>query len=332
MDSENLKLLLDQLAVKRLRMENIVDEVVTSGLYPDEQIVIAPERSSSYFYERDVAEIEEVFNQTNSSSWVKVNIPRDGLYESLPERLFHRPTKRGQNNEQWDEIRTEEIKQEQEARQFFLPFDNAVNHQHVRIAQFEKQVLLGQEKAFLNAFLSIFWPNTASLELTENQRLILLQITLIAHKVAGNIKHLQDCFEQMLDDKITMFYENVTFNLPIETAFAPLGKALMGVDAILHCQSFRKWRRLKIQIGPLSYEQMSKYFPNQKGEKLFQFMCNLLLPVEVDWVWELVPKVKMDSKEDQEDNQVTDMIQETVISFNLHPKQQAVLGYSTILG
>lgn len=333
MNSEELRKVLEQLPVKRLRVEAIVDELIVSGAYQQQKIIIAPERSSSYHYERDISDIEEVYNPYSGSAWCKVNTPRDGLYESLPERLYHRPTRRVKNNEQWEEIRIEEIKQEQEARQFLLPFDNTLGHQRIRIEQFEKKALAGQEKGFLDEFLRFIWPNAQQLELSEHQQFILFQLTIIAHKAAGNIVWMQDCFEQMLNDNVRIFYEDKPYTLPVEKEFSLLGEAIMGFDSILNCQGYNKWRRLKIQIGPLSYERMSNYFPCEKGEKLFHFLCNLLIPVELDWSLELIPKVSEDKNEESGEIEIFDKQRETLISFHLNADtQKAVLGYSTVLG
>ncbi|AEI51521.1 hypothetical protein [Runella slithyformis] len=333
MNAEELSKIPEQLAVKRLRVEGIVDELVSHGIYPAQKIIIAPERSSSYHYERDISDVYEVHNQYSGSVRCRLNTPRDGLYESLPERLFHKPSGRIKDNEQWYELRKEERRQEQEARQFLLPFDNALGHQRVRIEQFEKKALAGQEKGFLDEFLALFWPDAPQLELSEHQQFVLFQLTVIAHKVAGNIQWTRDCFEQMLNDRVRITYENNPYTLPVETVFAPLGAAIMGVDSILNSGRYPKGRRLKIQIGPLSYERMSHYFPNQKSERLLHFLCNLLIPVELDWTSELLPKVRKDPENEADAIEPGEKTPETLISFHLHnDTQKAVLGYTTVLG
>ncbi|MEZ4905210.1 MAG: type VI secretion system baseplate subunit TssG [Spirosomataceae bacterium] len=311
MSPEELKIALDLLSVKRLRVEAVVDELIANGFCQKEEIVIYPERSSAYFYERDVSEIESVFNQQSGTSWFKVNTPRDGLYDTLPERLFHQPTGRGTKEEQWQEIRAEEEQQEEEARQFFLPFDNAMLHERVRVEQFEKQALAGQDKGFLKEFLTIFWPENEALQLTDAQQASLFQMTTIAYQAAGNLIWMQDCFEQLLGDTVTLSYENIADWLPVENTFAVLGEAALGVDTLLAMPKvIDENRRLKISIGPLSSAQMKAYIPHAKNQKMIDFLCGLLVPIELDWRLELL----------------TEKTQE---GFHLNP--MSLLGFTTVL-
>ncbi|WP_428658431.1 type VI secretion system baseplate subunit TssG [Runella sp.] len=314
MPTEELKIVLDQLPVRRLRVEAIVDELIESGFCRKEEIVIYPERSSAYFYERDVADIEEVFNELSGTSWYRVNTPRDGLYDTLPERLFHRPTGRNKTDEQWDEIRAEEEQQEDEARQFFLPFDNAITHQRVRIEQFEKQALAGQDKGFLKEFLAIFWPESADLALTDNQEASLFQITTIAHKAAGNLVWMQDCFEQMLGEPVELTYESLFQWLPVETSFMPLGEASLGVDTVIATPSLGDQPLcLKVTIGPLDAFKMKEYVPNGKSREIVDFLASLLIPIELDWRLELLTPRSTEG-------------------FQLNPQGQgALLGFTTVL-
>ncbi|NBB19524.1 hypothetical protein GVN20_09200 [Runella sp. CRIBMP] len=314
MSPEELKSALDQLPVRRLRVEAVVDELIASGFCRKEEIVIYPERSSAYFYERDVSEIEEVFNELTGTSWYRVNTPRDGLYDTLPERLFHRPTGRNKTDEQWEEIRNEEERQEDDARQFFLPFDNAITHQRVRIEQFEKQALAGQDKGFLKEFLAVFWPESTHLSLTDNQQASLFQITTIAHKAAGNLVWMRDCFEQLLGDSVALDYESIVQSLPVEASFIPLGEAALGVDTVIATPSLTdQFLCLKISIGPLPAHQMEAYVPNGRQRKIVDFLAGLLVPIELDWRLELLPQKSSDG-------------------FQLNKgSQAALLGFTTVL-
>ncbi len=321
--SEHIKEILAQLPVKRLRAEAILDELFENGFCRPGDVVISPESSSSLFYERDVSEVEEIFNPLNGRSWFKLSTPRDGIFDSLPEGLFHKPTPRLKNSEDWEEIRSEEIQQEEDARLFFLPFDSALNQQRVRVEQFEKKSLEGRDKNFIKEFLSIFWPGSSELQLEENQQFNLFHLTIIAHKVAGDLTWMESCFSQMLGQDIRLFYEDTVYQVPVEEAFESLGQIVLGMDSILAASVFSKWRRLKIVIGPLYYEEMRNYFPEKKSEKLLHFLCGLLIPAETDWDLELIPKITREPEE---------QLENTLISFTVNNNEKyAVLGYTTVL-
>ena len=322
--TEHIKEILAQLPVKRLRAEVILGELFEIGLCRPSDVVVAPESSSSLFYERDVSAIEEIFNPLNGLSFFKLNTPRGGIFDSLPEGLFHRPAPRLKNNDDWAEIRSDEIQQETDARMFFLPFDSALSQQRVRVEQFEKRALEGRDKNFIKEFLSIFWPESGDLELSDEQQFSLFHLTIIAHQVAGNVPWMEKCFSQMLEHKVRLFYEDQIYHVPVEETFGSVGQIVLGVDSILTTSSFKKWRRLKIMIGPLYYEEMRHYFPQKKGEKLLHFLCNLLIPAEIDWDVDLIPRLRTEGGEQAAG---------TLISFtvNNNNEKYAALGYTTVL-
>ncbi|MEO6282972.1 MAG: hypothetical protein ABIN80_13705 [Dyadobacter sp.] len=318
--TEDIHTLLDQMPVKRLKAEFVLDELIEAGFCRREDLVVSPGRSSSYFFERDVSGIEEMLNPHSGNSWFKANIPRDGFYDSLPERLFHRPMGRVRNNDEWLDIREEESRQEEDARLFFSPFDNAVSQQLIQIERFEKKALAGNDHRFLREFLKIFWPDSIELELTEKQKVNLLHLTIIAHEVAGNITRMQECFNQMIDDPVKLFYEHRQFETSVLNDFPSMGEAVLGVDAMLTVESFAKWNRLIIQVGPLSYEKMSLYFPGHKCERLLHFLCDVLVPTEIDWMIDLIPSTGSEQEE------------ETQICFFMDDLgKYPVLGYTTLL-
>lgn len=317
---------LNQLPVKRLRAENIVSELISSGYCKLENIVIRPEHSSAYFFERDVREVEELINPTNGHKWFRISTPHGGLYDNLPERLFHRPVARVSDNQQWEDIKAEETKQEAEARRFFLLFDDIIAKQKVAIEQFESQALDGQHTDFLDSFLSVFWPQTVSFNLTPTQKHNLFQLTIVAHQVAGNIESMEEFMGLILTNNTKIAFKETAYNVPVTNVFPSLGQARLGVDSILVCGHVTKYKKLNIQIGPLSYEEMAPYFPNGSAEKLLHFLCGLLIPVEIDYDIEYLPLLTPKTSTTIPNKPAT------LINFTLNPTDGcAVLGYTTTL-
>lgn len=315
--------LLDQMPVKRLKAENVLLELLEAGLCKKEDLVVLPERSPAYFFERDISTVKEIMNPVAGNLWFRADIPRDGFYDTLPERLFHRPIGRGKNGGEWDEIREEEVKQEAEARLFFAPFDSTVSHQLIQIARFEKDVLAGDDKRFLKEFLQVFWPEASALHLNDGQKIGLYHLTVSCYRVAGNLVQMQECFNRMVVDPVELCFEDIPFEEPVENEFAAIGEMVIGVDAMLAKDTFMKWTRLRIKVGPLTYEQMNKYFPGCAGERLLHFLCSLLVPVEMDWIIDLVPDVDAGGEK---------CAGGTLISFTMDDATQTpVLGFTTVL-
>lgn len=293
---EEINNILPNLPTKRLRFEVIAEELFMNGVEA-QKLVIAPQKSSSRFFDRDVTGIEEL-DPFHRGKWWKLNTPNSGFYDYLPERLFNKPVSRARNEAQWEEIKAEETQQEADARQLLWPFDNALSHQKVKAAQFENHTLFGTDKQFLHEILIIFWPQIEALRLSENQKVRFFQLTIMAHKISSNITWMQEAFSFMLEDKVQIELNNSMFDLAVDDEFACLGDSFLGVNTVLVPKRLSKKGKLIFKISQiedetttlkgLSYERMNKYFPHQQGEKLFKTLCDLLVPVEFEVEMQLI--------------------------------------------
>ena len=315
---------LGSLTVKRLRAEVVVEELVAAGFCRAEEVVLVPERSTAKFFERDVSAIEAVTDLSSGRIWHRAASPRGGFYDALPERLFHRPIPRSTDAEDWEEIREEETQQETEARLFFLPFDSQLNRQRIALERFERRVLAGQDDGFLREFVRAFWPEAEGLDLSAAQRQSLFWLTVMAHRVAGDLPAMEVCFSEFLDDAVRIIRQDGEGGQAVDFDLTPLGDLRLGEDEVLAVDFFAEGQWLSIEVGPLSYERMSAYFPGERGEKILEFLCHLLVPAELSCEVMLVPKLGLEEEVPAS---------ETPISFSIHDNgKQAVLGYTSLLG
>lgn len=312
--------LLAEVPVKRLRLEYVLNELSESGLCEPGEVMFSPGKSSSKFFEGDIADLDDVPATKAGHFRYKAATPRDGLFDMLPERLFHKSVLTSKKQDEWESIRQSEKEQEADARLFLGPFDQLLIRQMARIGHFESQVLSGSETGFLREFVAIFWPETLALGLTENENMDLLQITVIAHRVAGNLREMERCFTRMLSDYCALEMQSGPYYAEVGSHFSGLGEALLGVDAVLDMESYRQWNKLVIRIGPLTYDRMSCYFPGSQGEKLLHFLCGMLIPAEWDWIVDFVPASPHEESEG------------LVVNFLLDEVHcPGVLGYTTVL-
>ncbi|MBO0932456.1 type VI secretion system baseplate subunit TssG [Fibrella aquatilis] len=286
---DEVEALLNQMATRRLRFETIVDDLLSNGLIARTGLVIQPEASSAYQFERDVLTVTNRAGDQTEPRW-QVTIPRDGFYDTLPERLFHRAKKRTKDEDEWAEIRQKEEKQEQESRHFFLPFDNAFNHQKVKIAQFETNTLSGDDDQLLTDLLHVMAPEIHTKTLTMSQKLTLFLIIIGAWQTVGNWEQTAACFSQFLGVPVQVRFgwqagSGMPAPMPVATWNpARLGSGRVGIDFVLtQPPNATLGGRIHLLIGPLTNSQLTHYLPGGVGLQQVRMLADYLLPAEADY-------------------------------------------------
>ncbi|QIP13091.1 type VI secretion system baseplate subunit TssG [Spirosoma aureum] len=281
--------LLNQAATRRLRFENVVNELLDDGLIAKDELVISPERTSAYNFERDIQEIRDRSNDLHERLW-QIEIPRDGFYDTLPERMFHRAKKRTKDEDEWAEIRQQEEKQEQESREFFLPFDSEFNHQRAAIARFETRTLAGDDELLVSELLKLVAPDAETFSLTNQQKLTLFLLISQAYQVVGNWELTAYYFSSFLQAPVQIRYgrQVVAVNRPAGSASSwqpnRLGDGRLGLDWVLPQPAMLDDGGLiRLTIGPLTDSQLHGFLPGGSGIKHVQLLAGYLFPVDADW-------------------------------------------------
>ncbi|WP_375443584.1 hypothetical protein [uncultured Fibrella sp.] len=275
-----------------------MNELLEEKVLTKEDLVIRPERTSVYNFERDITTVKERPESNGTTRW-QVDIPRDGFYDSLPEQLFHRAKGRPKDEDHWEEIREEEEKQEDESRHFFLPFDNELNHQRAAIARFETQILRGDDNALLTELLKLIAPEAEALSLTVSQKLTLFLLITRAHWVVGNWPETAIYFSRFLQVPV-----NITYGPQRVSPFSPasrnarqklqprLGATRIGIDWIVPpaLEVIDEGGIVQLAIGPLTTTQLIDFLPGGIGWRYVSLLAGYLFPVDADYLVVPIPE------------------------------------------
>jgi hypothetical protein len=113
-----------------IKAEVIIADLIENKVNPAD-IVFIPDGSFKRNYTHDIL-FAEVRKLNNSQQVVNIHTSRDGLYDSLPEGLFHEQThERITSGKDMAEDSKKLKLEEKEARNFFLPFENEIFFQRV---------------------------------------------------------------------------------------------------------------------------------------------------------------------------------------------------------
>ena len=108
-----------------LKVEIVAADILESGLDPAELIVV-PDGSFTRSYSRDIS-YAEVAKSANGQKTLAIHVTRDGIYDCLPEAVFHRQSSEPlTSGHDMAKLSKKQKMEEKEARLFFLPFENEI--------------------------------------------------------------------------------------------------------------------------------------------------------------------------------------------------------------
>jgi hypothetical protein len=240
---------------------------------------------------------------------------REGIYDYLPEGLFHPPSL-GASRKNVDSVVREIRKQkkvEEDARKFFRPFELEVFFTEISSLLKESEFDISSSTDTLLDTVSELWPLIKLLD--KQNAYIFIYILPFFHQIRGDKKWFERCMTAFLQ-------------VPVEVTFAPniidriernddsmlLGNSKLGVTYIpsgRHMDGQRNW---VVNIGPIPYTEMKKYISGSPFRNILQALYDYFLPVTVD----------------VEENFITEK-EEYSFSLEDDERNASRLGYSTFL-
>ena len=197
------------------------------------------------------------------------------------------------------------------AKLFFRPFDN-INFQlltHLEMIEHEAFSSMNSIKAKICDLLFPAWENV----LSKKQKSQLFSIILNAHRMVGKLSYMAKELTLLLETTVTVKEMEDSTLKSNPNFFNKLGKGKLGVDNFLYVKEMVNMGCVKIEIGPLPHYAVVGYSPNKPSWRLVNFLAELLLPLEMDWI-------------------ITTSILKQRIGFELSRfNQTSILGVTTLL-
>ena len=121
-------------------VESITSSLIKKGVLPN-QIILKATGTLSRSNKKDVSNIYSRFDEETNNILYFLESPREGIYDTLPESIFHSFSGKQTAKNKFEVI--EEIKrhreEEKQARNFFLPFEQEFFTIRNTIFSFEDQ-------------------------------------------------------------------------------------------------------------------------------------------------------------------------------------------------
>ncbi|THU38475.1 hypothetical protein FAM09_17565 [Niastella caeni] len=263
-----------------IKAETLANQALQHNLHPDDFVVL-PDGRFYREYRTDVYAVNKI-EDSRLHQLLQLRLSRSGLYDLVPEGLFHQAYNGAKANSSAAEMAAQsriDRKKEVAARKFFQPVEHSFFRQRVLLEQEEENLLAGMDNGLLNDYFFTFWEFPEALNRTSAMLLVLL--LPYAHAIAGNLALMQDCLEILLQEKVTISL------IPAEACQAPgnacsLGMGELGNDLVCGQTFTEDYPCLQYNIGPLQNSKPVDYCTGGDNDLLLQVFNNYFAPAEAD--------------------------------------------------
>lgn len=228
---------------------------------------------------------------------LSIFLNRAGIYDSLPEALFHRFS--DNRNATGEDMAKESMllkNEEKQVRKFFRPFENEIFLQRTEVALNENEVFKSLYSDFLNEMIPGFWNIDARIPASYISKLV--RFLPLANRIAGNLELTAQCLEKILAEKVNIElnneekYSTDSVNIASDFSGGRLGISKLGADLIMGQNPTGFIGRLLFKIGPLKNTDPKDFFVNGPADLLLNCFFGYFVPVELDVEMKLVSDIE----------------------------------------
>ncbi|WP_160716571.1 type VI secretion system baseplate subunit TssG [Chitinophaga solisilvae] len=261
-----------------IRAEVVVGELLDNHVRLEE-VVVELENVFARSFNRDIlhAELDE---SQPYQPFVVLSLSRDGIYDRLPEGMFHDFTqqeKKGSGTTEMVARYKRQQQQELQARRFFQPLEHEFFLQRVFLEQREKHLLFDVFGKDADQLFHAFWNLPAGLPGQAAGRLV--KLLPYMHRIAGNLSLVQLCLQMILEEPVQIAMDHTP--QPVQAATGTLlGECLLGVDTMAGEVFYSDMPRIIVTIGPLQHQRIVSFLAWNPYGRLLETCYGYFFPAD----------------------------------------------------
>lgn len=274
------------------KAEVIAAELVDHGIDID-RILIMMLGAMKRPFSKDVHAVEEELSEYDHKDYVIVKTLKEGIYDMLPQGLFHHPTVSGPGKTEKEIINAVKRRKEEEtnARKFFLPFEATINFLRMQMALYENRL---DKRSHFNDLVNIFSDQWEIFKyLDARQANIFLHLIPIIHDLREDLPAIEKILEMILQVPVEVSLRNQAPLHPADPILSIMGESSLGVDLttgnIIYDEGVDE---ILVKIGPIDNIVFKKFMSGEINQRIVELLKDHLLPVHVDVITEFVLQEK----------------------------------------
>lgn len=266
-----------------IRMEVILTDLIMESLSIDDVVLV----SNSLFkrnYHRDIESVSEIEYGSTKKKKLCFVVNREGIYDQLPEDLFHEESQTHSDTDKEGMIREIKVQNEVEKqiRLFFLPFENEYYLQRIKLELEERKFLFETNSSLPSGIFDQLWELPEFLDDLQKSKVGV--ITPVLSKIAGNTELTAFIIESISGDAVSIKQVSPgRFSLQDDPL---LGEMQLGINSILGGQVSGLQSGFTVNIFVTDVRTLPDYLPGGKKIAIHEFLCNLLMPLDTDIFFE----------------------------------------------
>ena len=263
------------------KAETIAAEIAEQGKGLD-QILVQMLGSLKRTFSNDVKVVETELLEDHTEYTI-VKAAREGIYDMLPETLFHHPTAHKTARSEKEIIKAIKLRREEEmnARKFFLPIEATINYLRIEMALYENRL---DKRTHYDDLVQLFAGHWEIFEyLNADQANIFLHLIPIIHDIRDDHPKIREIMEMIFDVtvEISLRYQRPLH--PPEEMRSRLAESVLGVNFTTGNIQFDEGvDEIVIAIGPMESNFYRDFMPGRKNAIILELLCDYLLPVHAD--------------------------------------------------
>ena len=280
---EEIQSVLDDIPLD-LRAEVLVNDLILRGVSVSD-LFVKPVGLFRRTYDKDIYSIETTeFRDGQEAQVLRLN--REGLYDSLPENLFHYPPSNKPNAFKDVSQMVSEVKlraqEEENARNFFFAFETEFFRQRISNEWLERRlydtITYSMDDEEMLSYL-----NLPSL-LSKRQKGILFYLYPIIYRIRGDLKLMSAAYSVILHDKIEIHQELSTVSNEefSKNDTISLGQYHLSTSFTLGQSSSELFECFRFYVNLEDTNRIVLYVPEGRNRKIMEELHRYFVPVHVE--------------------------------------------------
>jgi len=267
-----------------------VAELLEYGDVDKEEVAILPVGAQRSAYAKDIHSYSVYYAGTVHKDRLTVQTNREGLYDMLPEGLFHVAPARSSGLSEVEMISDIQLRrnEEKDARRFFMPFETERYHMRTLLEWYENRL---DKKTAYNDLSMIFGREWKEFELLDNaQRIVWMHLLPVIQQKRNDAPFIGSLLSVLFNIPVQVTVQ-LSAGIPVvvdDSMRCKMGGGALGGDMVIGNSFVCEGEEMHIQIGPADSERLLNFLPGARYARLIDTVTDYLVPVETNIKIELV--------------------------------------------
>lgn len=263
-----------------LRAEVLVVDLIRKGYEPDD-LFLRPVGLFKRRFGKDIEDIEGLELKDGSSVTV-MNLNREGIYDSLPENIFHHPPagkpKAFKGVEEMVADVKRRVEEEKQARFFFFIYEAGMLEQRL-VNEWQERSLLdsitfGMDDDELLSYLQL--PSS----LSKRQKGMLFYLFPVIYKIRGDVKLMEVVYSVILGEKVEITREVKKTPTPsvLSSPCFRLGDVNLALTSVLGESSGEYFECYSFKVSVADFSRTTLYLPGGPHAVAMEVLHRYFMP------------------------------------------------------